>query len=62
MGERLKPSLKTIPGSQIGKGFIQGMMGDDPVYLKTVPCGKHYLANNTEFNRHTGAQIWTTGI
>ena len=40
--------------TQIGKGFIQGMMGDDPKYLKTVPCGKHYLANNTEFNRHTG--------
>ncbi len=30
-------------------------MGDDPVYLKTVPCGKHYLANNTEFNRHSGS-------
>jgi len=41
--------------SQIGRGFIQGMMGDDPVYLKTVPCGKHYLANNTEFNRHSGS-------
>ena len=41
--------------SQIGKGFIQGMMGDDPVYLKAVPCGKHYFANNTEYNRHTGS-------
>jgi beta-glucosidase-like glycosyl hydrolase len=41
--------------SEIGKGFIQGMMGDHPVYLKTVPCGKHYLANNTEFNRHSGS-------
>lgn len=41
--------------SEIGKGFIQGMMGDDPIYLKTVPCGKHYIANNTEFNRHTGS-------
>jgi len=41
--------------SEIGKGFIQGMMGDDPTYLKTVPCGKHYLANNTEFNRHSGS-------
>jgi beta-glucosidase len=41
--------------TQIGKAFIQGMMGDDPKYLKTVPCGKHYLANNTEFNRHTGS-------
>jgi beta-glucosidase-like glycosyl hydrolase len=41
--------------SEIGKGFIQGMMGDDPRYLKTVPTGKHYIANNTEFNRHTGS-------
>jgi beta-glucosidase-like glycosyl hydrolase len=30
-------------------------MGDDPTYLKTVPCGKHFFANNTEFNRHTGS-------
>ena len=41
--------------SQIGEGFVQGLMGDDPVYLKAVPCGKHYFANNTEFNRHTGS-------
>lgn len=41
--------------SQIGSGFVRGMMGDDPIYLKTVPCGKHYIANNTEFNRHTGS-------
>ena len=41
--------------SQIAGGFIQGLMGDDPVYLKAVPCGKHYFANNTEYNRHTGS-------
>jgi len=41
--------------SEIGKGFIQGMMGENSRYLKTVPCGKHYLANNTEFNRHSGS-------
>jgi beta-glucosidase-like glycosyl hydrolase len=41
--------------SQIGTGFIQGLMGDDPLYLKAVPCGKHYFANNTEFNRHSGS-------
>ena len=41
--------------SQIGSGFIQGLMGNDPVYLKAVPCGKHYFANNSEFNRHTGS-------
>ena len=41
--------------SQIGKGFIQGLMGDDPKYIKAVPCGKHFIANNTEFNRHSGS-------
>ena len=41
--------------SQIGGGFVRGLMGDDPKYLKAVPCGKHYFANNTEFNRHTGS-------
>jgi beta-glucosidase len=41
--------------SQISRGFIRGLMGDDPTYLKAVPCGKHYFANNTEFNRHNGS-------
>ena len=41
--------------SMISSGFIQGLMGDDPTYLKAVPCGKHYFANNSEFNRHTGS-------
>lgn len=41
--------------TQISSGFIRGLMGDDPTYLKAVPCGKHYFANNTEFNRHSGS-------
>ena len=41
--------------SQIAGGFVQGLMGDDPTYLKAVPCGKHFFANNTEFNRHNGS-------
>src|SRR5690554_2092849 len=41
--------------AQMGSAFVRGMMGDDPRYLKTVPTGKHYIANNTEFNRHTGS-------
>jgi beta-glucosidase-like glycosyl hydrolase len=41
--------------SSISSGFIRGLMGDDPVYLKAVPCGKHFFANNTEFNRHSGS-------
>lgn len=40
--------------SKLSSGFIKGMMGDDQKYLKTVPTGKHYIANNTEYNRHTG--------
>jgi beta-glucosidase len=41
--------------SQIAGGFIRGMMGDDPTYLKTVPCGKHFFANNSEFDRHVSS-------
>jgi len=41
--------------ARISSGFVTGMMGDDPKYLKAVPCGKHFLANNTEFNRHNGS-------
>jgi beta-glucosidase len=43
--------------SQIASGFVKGMMGNDVTYLKTVPCGKHYFANNSEFNRHDGNSI-----
>ena len=41
--------------SRIAGGFIRGMMGDDPTYLKAVPTGKHFFANNSEFNRHVGS-------
>ena len=36
-------------------GFVRGMMGDDPMYIKAVPCAKHYFANNSEFDRHVGS-------
>ncbi len=38
--------------SQIASGFVKGLIGDDPTYLKTVPSAKHYFANNSEFDRH----------
>ncbi|NLT52415.1 MAG: glycoside hydrolase [Ignavibacteria bacterium] len=41
--------------SQIAAGFVKGMMGNDDIYLKTVPCGKHYFANNSEFDRHVSS-------
>lgn len=41
--------------SEIGGGFVRGLMGDDPDYLKAVPCAKHYFANNSEFDRHVSS-------
>ena len=41
--------------SQIAGGFVRGMMGNDATYLKSVPCGKHYFANNSEFDRHVSS-------
>ncbi len=41
--------------SQIAGGFVRGMMGNNETYLKTVPCGKHYFANNSEFDRHVSS-------
>jgi len=46
--------------SQIAGGFIRGMMGNDARYLKTVPCGKHYFANNSEFDRHVSSSNMDT--
>jgi len=36
-------------------GFVRGLMGSDPTYLKAVPCAKHYFANNSEFDRHVSS-------
>lgn len=41
--------------SQIAAGFVRGMNGNDPYYLKSVPCAKHYFANNSEFDRHVSS-------
>ena len=41
--------------SKIAGGFVRGMMGNDDTYLKVVPCGKHYFANNSEFDRHVSS-------
>lgn len=40
--------------TQIGSGFVKGMQGDDERYLKVIATIKHYAANNSEYNRHTG--------
>lgn len=40
--------------SQISIAFVKGLQGDHPKYLKTVAAPKHFVANNSEFNRHDG--------
>jgi beta-glucosidase len=38
---------------QIGASFIKGMQGDDPKYLKTAACAKHYVVHSgPEADRH----------
>lgn len=32
---------------------IRGMQGNDPRYLKTIACAKHFIANDTESDRET---------
>lgn len=38
----------------MGTAFVQGIQGDDPVYLKAAACGKHYAVHSgPEATRHS---------
>lgn len=40
--------------ASIGVSFVKGLQGDDPVYLKSSACAKHYAVHSgPEWNRHT---------
>lgn len=40
--------------SRIGMAFVRGMQGDDPVYLKTAACAKHFAVHSgPEAGRHS---------
>ncbi len=41
------PCLAATLGVQI----VRGMQGDDPTWLKTTACSKHFIANNTDNDR-----------
>ncbi len=41
--------------SQMALAFVKGFQGDDPKYLKAIATVKHYVANNSEYNRHDGS-------
>ncbi|MEM8895022.1 MAG: glycoside hydrolase family 3 C-terminal domain-containing protein [Bacteroidota bacterium] len=40
--------------SRMAVAFTQGMQGDHDNYLKTIVTPKHFVANNSEYNRHDG--------
>ncbi len=39
---------------------VRGMQGDNPDYLKTTACSKHFVCNNTENDRRTASATVTT--
>lgn len=41
--------------SKIAVAFVKGLQGEHPKYLKTVASPKHFVANNSEYNRHDGS-------
>jgi len=41
--------------SRMAVAFVKGFQGNDPKYLKAVATVKHFVANNSEYNRHTGS-------
>ena len=42
---------------QMAIATVAGMQGDDPHYLKTIACAKHYIANETDSDRHTVSAV-----
>lgn len=41
--------------AEMGKAFVRGLQGGDSNFFKLVATIKHFAANNSEFNRHTGS-------
>jgi len=41
--------------SRMAVSFVKGFQGNDKKYLKAIATVKHFVANNSEFNRHTGS-------
>ncbi|MHC4643212.1 MAG: glycoside hydrolase family 3 C-terminal domain-containing protein [Planctomycetota bacterium] len=41
--------------SRMAVAFVKGFQGDHPKYLKAIATLKHFVANNSEYNRHNGS-------
>ena len=46
-------SEDTLLVGKLAAQAIRGMQGDDPRFLKTICCAKHFIANDTEDDRQT---------
>jgi beta-glucosidase len=41
--------------SRMAVAFVKGFQGDHPKYFKAIATVKHFVANNSEYNRHNGS-------
>jgi beta-glucosidase len=41
--------------SRMAVAFVQGFQGDHSKYFKAIATVKHFVANNSEYNRHNGS-------
>jgi len=41
--------------SRMAVAFVKGFQGDHPKYFKAIATLKHFVANNSEYNRHNGS-------
>jgi beta-glucosidase len=41
--------------SRMAVAFVKGFQGDHPKYFKAIATVKHFVANNSEYNRHDGS-------
>ena len=41
--------------SKMAVAYVKGLQGNDDNYLQAVATVKHFVANNSEFNRHSGS-------
>ncbi len=41
--------------SRMAVAFCRGVQGDHPKYLQAITTVKHFVANNSEYNRHDGS-------
>jgi beta-glucosidase len=54
------PTQDPTVNGEYATQFVKGMQGDDPTYLKSSACLKHYAAYNEETGRNSFAAMVTS--